>query len=509
MVFWATMLSFIVSILLALVYPRNDKHMVENVPIAEAYVASFATQHQSAIDYANAISLAIPYLDTSIGDDLITKKAKSTGDSSLSPSEDKDNFIHVFKNDFYQDFIPTIAPTEGHMSTSYKLFPLPGDGYVSALVCLNKVDDKKDVDKFGNSIWGTNSTYGDIISCKTTDENTFKYVLTYGTLYPNEDESRIIFKNKRLLWEKALVKRTKNTFDCGFIETGSMTSDGKAHVMSLNAQGRKIPDNIFSFYKTYIETYNPENGVLFCITPINTPYITSGLLYHFDSFINKIDENTSISHNENMTDWTNIVSPNDVISIEGETNTKWHPMNSYPLGLRGKHHLTLDTWDESLDASSLGSSFTLSFVINFIKQEGENIATEMPVFGSTQSNIYPRLNATYDRGTFKITLMKDEWFTLGQFKINIPQTETTAITYVVTPSAHQLYINGNLIKTEPYYNNFWFTSLKTTNLTIGADAFFSTTKLSADIYNIKVYNRALTEKEIQYNLKTDKSRFKF
>ncbi len=501
MVFWATMLSFIVSVLLALIYPRSDKHMVENVPIAESYIASFVTQHQSAIDYANSISLAMPYLLTSLGNDV----AAAADDGTNAATE---RLIHVFKDDFNDNFIPTIAPTEGHMAPSFNLLPGPDGGYTSALVCLNRVDDKENsIDEEGNSIWGSTSTYGDIVSCRTND-NTFKYVLTYGTLYPNAEESRVIFRNKRLLWEKALVKRTKNTYDCGFIEEGGMTSDGKAHVMSLNAQGRKIPERIFEFYKPYVQEYNPTNGILFCITPINTPYITSGLLYHFDAIVNSINSGTTIDHREEMSGWTNIVTTLDV-GIEGEANAMWHPQEAIPLGLRGKHQMSLDVWDAINDTSSLGTSFTLSFVINFIRPDEGTITEKMPVFGSTQNTVYPRMLGSYENGKFQVTLMKDEWFKLGEIETRIPQTATTSITYVVTPSTHQLYINGQLIKTERYQRDDWFTSLKTSSLVIGADASFGPTRLQADIYNIKVYNRALTEKEIQHNLKTDRKRFNF
>ena len=503
MIFWATMLSFIVSVLLAIIYPRNDKPMVEDVPIAEAYVASFATQHQSAINYANTISLVLPYISTSIGDDVAMKKS----DSSASIATER--LIHVFKDDFNELFLPTIAPTEGHMAPSYNLFPVGNDGYTSALVCLDKVDDKEETDSEGNAIWGTTSTYGNIISCKTTNENTFKYVLTYGFLFPEQEETRIIYKDKRLLWERALTKRTKNTFDCGFIETGSMTTDGKPHIMSLDAQGRRIPDNIFSFYyDPYIKKYNSENGILFCITPINTPYMTNGLMYHFDAQVNEISSGSTISHRELMTGWTNIVSTLDV-GIVGDTTAKWHPSDGIPLGLRGGHSLTLDTWDSLNDKSALGGSFTLSFVINFVKPEGETLIEEMPVFGSTQNNVYPRVQGTYKNGEFKVTLMKDEWFRLGRISTRIPMGETSSITYVVTPSSHQLYLNGTLIESQTYPNNLWFTSLNTQSLSIGTDALFSTTQLSADIYNVKVYNRAITEREIQHNLKTDRQRFNF
>ena len=157
MVFWATMLGFIVSILLALVYPRNDKHMVENAPIAEAYVSSFATQHQSAINYANTISLALPFINTSIGDDIASRTSSSpTGPTSI----ETERLIHVFKRDTNNDdadnfsqFLPHIAPIEGHMSSSNNLFPVGNDGYTSALVCLNRIDDKENSAELAKSAY--------------------------------------------------------------------------------------------------------------------------------------------------------------------------------------------------------------------------------------------------------------------------------------------------------------------------------------------------------------------
>ena len=80
--------------------------------------------------------------------------------------------------------------------------------------------------------------------------------------------------------------------------------------------------------------------------------------------------------------------------------------------------------------------------------------------------------------------------------------------HIVTPQAHYLYVDGQLAKHEKYANNSHLSKLETVTLAIGEDA-NTTTKLSADIYNIKVYNRALNEQEIQYNYNTDKKRFNF
>lgn len=495
MVFWATMLSFIVGIFLALIYPRNDKHLLENVPLAEAYVASFVAQHQAARNYANAISLALPYMNTIVGNDVGGTTAPSGDATALTPTT---QLVHVFKEDFNENFVPLISPTEGKMAPSYNLFPGPDDGYVSTVICLDKVDDK-DGDKWDDST----AEYGDVISCKTK-QNTFKYVLTYGLLYPSdEEETRVAFRDKRLLWEKALVKRTKNTYDCGFIETGGYTSDGKPHVMSLNAQGRRIPEKIYNLYSDYITEYNETNGVLFCITPVKTPYITDGLVYHFDAPVNQISTASEITHREEKSGWTNIVTTIDT-NFESQTGEigSWHPDNLIPLGLRNTHHFSLD-----IENKNVLGSFTLSFVLKFMPPLGLD-SSEMPLFGSTQPNVYPRMVGTYKNKNLEIKLIKDEWFQYGSFSHYIQNT-VVAISYVVTPKVHMLYVNGELVKNNIYNNNLWFTALGANTITIGADNSLPSTKLSADLYNVKLYNRALSEEEIQYNLKTDRNRFGF
>lgn len=507
MVFWATVLSFIVGIMLALIYPRSDKHLVENVPLAESFISAFVTQHQSARNYANAISLALPYIETSQGIDF---KALDKNDVDL----DSARHIHVFKEDFNQQFLPTIAPLDGHMAPSYNLFPTPdkfrdgtsGDtyGYTSSLICLDKVDDPLTTDAGDTTI--TNWERGKIISCKTTNQNTFKYVVTYGLLYQNEDNnSRVAFRNKRLLWEKALTNRIKNTIDCGYVDTAEGTTDGEPRIMTINGEGRKIPQAIYNFYQKYIS----ENGdlqPLFCITPIKTPYITDSLLYHFDSFINQIDASATLSHTPKKTGWTNIVTQQTTGFI-GDTGHSWHPDDLQPLGLRGGHglHLPIDNPHTKLD-----NTFTISFVLKFItKNDDGNIIGEMPLLGSTQSGIYPNLYASYDPPSRQLTfsLQENNWRNYGSFSSTIGDG-IVSITYIVTPQAHYLYVDGRLAKHEKYANNSHLSKLETVTLAIGEDA-NTTTKLSADIYNIKVYNRALNEQEIQYNYNTDKKRFNF
>lgn len=509
MVFWATVLSFIVGIMLALIYPRSDKHLVENVPLAESVVSAFVAQHQSARDYANAISLALPYIETSTGID-VGNLNKNKYDLDIA------QHIHVFQQDFNQEFLPTIAPIDGHMAPSYNLLPSPdkkrdgetGDayGYTSALICLDKVDDptQTTINDATTKSW----EYGNIISCKTTRANTFKYVLTYGLLYKNENDedsnSSVAFRNKRLLWEKALTNRIKNTADCGFIDADEGTSDGEPRIITINGEGRKIPKAIYNFYENYIED-NADLQPLFCITPVKTPYITDGLLYHFDSSISHIDASKILSHRPTKTGWTNIVNQQD-IGFLGDSAASWHPDDLQPLGLRGDHSLSISI-DNGVGENALKNTFTISFIIKFIRTDKDTLIDEMPLLGSTES-LPLKINASYDPSSRQLTFgLTENTNKIGSFSETIGDG-ITAITYIVTPKKHFLYVNGELKKHGSYNNDRWLLSLGIATLTVGGDV-STTTKLSADIYNIKIYNRALNEKEINYNYNTDRKRFNF
>ena len=48
MIFWTTVLTFMIGLMITMLFPRSDRVDIEELPVSESFVASFAAQHQFA-----------------------------------------------------------------------------------------------------------------------------------------------------------------------------------------------------------------------------------------------------------------------------------------------------------------------------------------------------------------------------------------------------------------------------------------------------------------------------
>ena len=490
MIFWTTVLTFLIGLMTAMLFPRSDRINVEEIPISESYVASFVAQHQFARDYADQISFTLPYINPSVGED--------------KPS-DKAQYIHIFKDEFDDiniGYMPEIMPDDVSRNT----FPKDGS-YTSAIVCMDGLDKKVST--------GASETYvyGDVVSCQTQAQ-TFKYVLTYGALFPSIGIQHNLFKSRidtssssdtyrnHILWEKALAKRTKGDPDCGFVGI----EENLPYIFSANGKKRKIPYNLYKVFED--NDYFPGENTydyqpIFCITPVNSPYVTDGLIYHFDATMNAQAENGAPLHKETKTEWLNIISQQPTTISGGISNAKWNPNNEMPLAMMKDVSLQIPIEG----STKITNEFTLSFVAQFDVYESI-IDTQSPLF-STNNGSFPYIIAKYKSGDLTITIYKEGNIELSELKATIPHS-ITAISYVLGPKFHHLFINGNLAATKTFPGNEFLPPLNATTLMISeSPRDMGGNKINADMYNIKIYNRVLNQDEIRHNLKTEKKRYKF
>ena len=489
MIFWTTVLTFIIGLMVTMLYPRDDRVNIEELPVSEAYVASFVAQHQFARDYADHISLTLPYIQPISGSD------KPSGDAA---------HIHIFKDEFddlENGYMPTIMPDE----VSRKTFPTDGS-YTSAIVCMDGLD------KTVSSGETTTNVYGKVVSCRTNIQ-TFKYVLTYGALFPPNQVQHNLYKSRldttvngseiqrnHILWEKALAKRTKGDPDCGYIALES----NLPYIFSVDGQKRRIPFNLYKVFED--NKYFPkENSFdyqpIFCITPVNSPYITDGLIYHFDSAMNNKNEHGAPIHDDDKTGWLDIISQSEVSFFHTTVGAPWNPERNIPLAMAKDIYISLPVTNDK----EIKGEFTLSFVAQFDQYEPDN--SEAPLF-STNTGAYPYILAKYKSGQLTVTIYKDEGIKIGEIQTMIPYN-ISAISYVVGSRFHHLFVNGKKVASETFSNNTYFNGISSPSLYIGGSPHNSSNKLNADMYNIKIYNRALNIDEIQHNLKTEKKRYKF
>ncbi len=490
MIFWTTVLTFIIGLMVTMLFPRTDRVNVEELPVSEAYVASFVAQHQFARDYADQISLTLPYIQPIAGSD------KPSGDAA---------HIHIFKDEFddlENGYMPKMMPDY----VSRKTFPTDGS-YTSAIVCMDGLD------KTVSSGETETNVYGNVVSCKTPVQ-TFKYVLTYGALFPQNQVQHNLYKTRldtsvgkneiqrnHILWEKALAKRTKGDPDCGYIGIES----NLPYIFSVDGKKRRIP---FNLYKVFDDNgYFPDDSTydyqpIFCITPVNSPYIADGLMYHFDSAMNNKNEHGAPIHNDKKTGWLDIISQTEVNFINSTAESIWNPNKDIPLAMASDIYLSIPKTNAG---TSINREFTLSFVAQFDQHDPNG--SEAPLF-STNTGAYPYILAKYKSGQLTVSIYKSSDQKIGEIQTIIPYS-ITAISYVIGPRFHHLFVNGRKVASETFANDTYFSGISSPSIFIGASPHNSTNKLNADMYNIKIYNRALNMDEIQHNLNTEKKRYNF
>ncbi len=461
MIFWATVLAFIVGMMYYMMYPRSDTLDTIMKPASDIYINTFVTQHQAARDYSNAILPAISRIAPAPTTTATTDKEKlfilpATMTNFMPPMQVDDS-----KNS------ATVGENAGF--------------YTSLIACMNHKDRLKDNGEMD---------YGTLLNCTDSYALT-KYVITYGEVPDIESN---LFKNKntnRLMqWEKAILRRTSGSPDCGYLSK----MNGNAidyYINTSQSLTRKLPRAVTTALQTDFDSASTD--LLFCLTPLNNPYVTDGLILHYDAILN--GGNTHILQTDT---WVNLANNTFNAKIENPSGSvnQWNvaDKDNIPLFFNGSREL-----DTTYDVMQLGNYFTISFVIKYVGiNSGENVITFGT--GATDTTL---LGGLYNGTNIRIGFKNTSYELLAP----IPLNKITQITYTVDQTKHVLYVDG-VQKAQGDYPPF-FTTLSSGNLYIGSDMFGGYNKLKGRMYNFKVYNRPLWQDEISKNLKTDKKRFNF
>lgn len=471
MIFWATVLSFIVGLMYFMMYPRSDKIDTVDRPASEAFVANFVSQHQAARQYAREILLAL------------SKVSGSTHESTDTEAQKKLFILPVF----FEDFIPNIQLTE----TAYKLDPsayCPAGsscgGYTSVLACL----DRKD----GFYSDGTRIT-GKLVDCVTSPAK-IRYIMTYGYV-PEADIN--VFKNKNILWESAILRRTSGSPDCGFVyqTNPNIGVAGEFRISNSQKITRKIPQAVSDALAQIIQRApqdthsDSKKWMMFCLSPANEPYVTNGLVLHYDSFMNALSP--TLHHSKETTEWANLVDgSNNFAQISGGPK-EWNPYRESSLFFDGSRSV-----NTQIDQSTFGNFFTISYVARYDTPSGS-----YGTFGGGTTE--PRLMGGIFNGSNLLFGIKGKSDTLS---VPIKPFETIQVTYSVDQQNHSVYINGELKANSKFPI---FTRLSPASFIIGQSPADTFTKMQGNIYNFKVYDRVLNQAEIEKNFKTDRKRFNF
>ncbi len=503
MIFWGTVLAFILGIMYYMLYPYDTKISTVYMPASEAYVASFVAQHQAAKDYAREAVIAI---------NQITKQGALAQPSSVDSSAK--NAVYILSADeinksaidsFFPEHVASAETSDffpGRSSSSFSwgntsfsdLFsdePLVMGDFVSVLACFDQPERKLN--------GSDNYTRAKLTDCKAA---TTKYVMTYGPV--PEELDKPYMKGKTLLWEVALLKRTKGNPDCGYLYYDSKMQ--RYFINNSRHLTRTVPNPFMSLFRTsYFKGYDDIDGrvyaggdnsreVMFCMTPVNDPYPRLGLQVLLDGTINQLSDGFKIKHASQVPadGWINLAKENNnkiAITGTGSGTAYWNPTCSKTSDLchadgfsfNGSRGLTIQpgVFDSAKPRVLIGVPATVSLFGLF--KEGDY--TVFKTVNNTGGADAPHVEARFYHTQFSVTLTyKSKQYILSGY---LGANQMRQVDYILNAGGHKLYVDGKLVK-EATFDEI-IGPLEGESLIIGG------TSSKFVLYNFLLYNRSPAE----------------
>ena len=230
-------------------------------------------------------------------------------------------------------------------------------------------------------------------------------------------------------------------------------------------------------------------------------YVQDYLFLHLDGINNEINE-----HNSNAKTWTNLVDNEYDLNMLGFNNLNWTDDNG----------LYFDGIDDSIDTGfnqeTLGDNITIDAVVNteetsnyrgLIGYHGESVGDIIYYKGLAIQFINNKLSWFYyntaAKGSCFVELSEEQTANLKGKKVEIT-TVMSGNNFV------GIYINGK--EASKVNCAVSFDPWEEDNLIIAKSFKFSEDRyFKGTIYNYKIYNKALTDREIEQNYKVNKQRY--
>ncbi len=456
MVFWASVLVFIASIMTYMFYPRNDQYDQE-LRKAEYAINAFVNQHQAARDYMYQMIEWHPSeqmkQDSPLFNVLPFRGLQSMMPWAMRFSTKDGQFMHE---------IYAVCPDNKVGNCQTRLTPNPTlhdsiGHYTSVLVCM---DD----------------TLAAIKDCPSNKQ----YLLTYG-YPPNMFEESDWWQSRttRLeTWRKAILRRTRGSASCGVLyAVGDYGADDHYYAIDTTQRLTGVVrrpdggDNKVQYIVPPAVTENMVhsgetgnvgldtggssddstkrlNGILFCLSPFNNPYYTNGLAFMVDK-INNLGYGTS--------------SSGTTVPLEGNVSgTDLTP--------------------------SLGSFYETNYTIAGVIQNVDGAKDIL------SGNVPVSMQCNQNEGKTTCSLTVN-----GLTASDISANSAISFAYVGTAGGQVLYVNGvekaNSSTRAPVLSHLEL-----------ADS----TLIQNDnqvLRHLRIYKQALSETQIQNNYQADKKRF--
>ncbi len=507
---------FVITLFVAILYytfnPSDQIKTIEK-PRSEMAITSFLAQHKGAVDYINE-RLAAPFLSVPSKEsdsdpirllpcDIIEKYA------DLERENAEGELVGLLINECQDDYASACPNGEC-------VDPETGStGFVSTLICLDAVNQDE------------------VVPCVDADpthpRRKKRYVMTYG--YDQEwwwDEFQ-----GAALWREAILRKSHASGDCGVIIQKGIGTATQYLIDNTNMREnatRVIPQKIITELKKWnVEFYNSEENhwpishyprnTLVCLTPVNEPYVSNGLIFSIDSYLNVVDTRGHFYHSQTPTEeimryWPSLASHNGAITtldklIKSElVNMKsaiWTERDG--VLFNGEDFARFPDNLPDLRLKSLGNSFTISYVVEYI-----NGAEAQATFGSIdikgdKNGVMVGYNEGADRKICFNINPNDNPHSTSALCADLEGRGRVQVTYIVDYDHHELYINNQKVastnqlkKPLEFFTNYSdrFYVGKINGITGG---------LNGRLFNFRVYNRVLNEKEREYNYNQDSAQY--
>ena len=224
-------------------------------------------------------------------------------------------------------------------------------------------------------------------------------------------------------------------------------------------------------------------------------YVQDGLFLHLDGIYN-----TKQGHNQNATSWDNLIDNGYNLTMFGFSNgITWTSDNG----------LEFDGVDDYIDSGFkqdvLGNDITIDIVVN-----NEEINNHRGLVGYHWSNDYTGFAIQFNNNRLVWYYYGSGTFCVIRTSVEQTQTlvnKTSEITAIMSANNYiSLYIDGEEVSTtscsipfEPWSGD---DNLIIARTLPSSDRFFK-----GNIYNYKIYRKALTEEEVKQNYRVNKQRY--
>ncbi len=530
MTYFFFVLALFVGLLYYTIFPSDQIKVIEK-PRSEQTIISFLAQHHGAVDYIkerlNAPFLTIPHKEIAVNGIARLRCEDIQGYANLEREEkDEDNILYLVGSlpNECQDDVFDACPN-GVDSCSNKS-PAGTTGFVSALICLN----------------ADNQT--EVLDCAIPKQRVRRYVVTYGyDQYWWWEESQ-----GTALWRDAIWRRSRGSFDCGIVQI----KDSEYKLLNTNGSARVLPKSlitglstlgvVFESGRTWGDGLSPyPRNTLLCLTPVNEPYETDDLIVSLDSALNSYAEEAANKDFVNLTHripertdgkpgWVNLASQQthehpaistdnlDVAVLEHFDDSHWTTQGVIFNGENATYPNYTHNNLNKVNMGSLGNSFTISYTIQYadgvegtfgaVTTEGKGLKGGYIDGDNLCFNVNPIENSPVCTALSNLqTTQKDaDGNEVTDASGNpVMAHKPVHITYIVDYDKQKLSVNNGTqivsdIKPFTIFGN-------------SDDEFYigkiggSGEKLKANLYNFRIYNRALNETERTYNYESDKQRY--